>query len=238
MLKLNSKEQNIWWTSDTHYWHKNITLGVSVWKDKEKNCRDFKTTQEMSHHIIDQINKYVGQNDILFHLGDWSFGGISNIWNFRSRIICKNIHLIYGNHDNHIINDRILPNCHYLYDGDTYGEIITNIDPQSILPETSYYVGAQDLFKSTQQYLEISIDKILVVLMHYPIQEWNDRFKRSYHLFGHVHGRIPHSNGRLDVGMDNAFKVLGEYKPFSWRDIKQLLGRPNNVEDNKIRKRT
>ena len=83
MLKFNSKERNIWFTSDTHYWHKNITYGVSVWPDKENNCRKFNTTQEMSSHIVDQINKYVGQDDVLFHLGDWSFGGIQNIWNFR-----------------------------------------------------------------------------------------------------------------------------------------------------------
>lgn len=226
MWKFNSKEQKIWFTSDTHYWHKNITLGVSVWKDKETNCRDFETTEEMSSHIVDQINKYVGQDDILFHLGDWSFGGINNIWNFRNRIICKNIHLILGNHDHHIANRKLLPNCYS-------SEYYYTMDDLRI--EERLY--ADEIFMSVQQYLEIDIDGILTVLMHYPIQEWNDRFKRSYHLFGHVHGRIPHGNGRIDVGMDNAFKVLGEYRPFAWADIKRILGRPNNVEDNKIRER-
>lgn len=209
----------------THYWHKNITYGVSVWKDKENNCRRFDTTQEMSSHIVDQINKYVGQDDILIHLGDWSFGGINNIWNFRNRIICKNIHLILGNHDKSILNDRTLPNCFYTNSG-----YFSTIELENLSKNEAYCsVGAQEIFTSVQNYLEIQIDNTLICNLHYPMQEWNDRFKRSYHLFGHVHGRIPHGNGRLDVGMDYAFKVLGEYKPFSWKDITKLLGHPNNT---------
>ena len=203
MLKFNSKEIKIWFTADTHYWHKNITYGVSVWPEKETNCRRFNTTQEMSSHIVDQINKYVGQDDILFHLGDWSFGGKNNIWNFRQRIICQTIHLMPGNHDGHIINNSLLEQFEN-------GNVVANID-------------AQELFTSINDYLEIQIDKRMVCMLHYPMEEWNDRFKKSYHLFGHVHGRIPHGNSRLDVGMDYAFKVFGEYKPFSWEDIKRLL---------------
>ena len=37
----------IWITSDTHYWHKNICLGSSVWQDKSE-CRDFNSPSEMS----------------------------------------------------------------------------------------------------------------------------------------------------------------------------------------------
>ena len=37
----------------------------------------------MSQHIVEQINKYVQQDDILIHLGDWSFSGIEIIWNFK-----------------------------------------------------------------------------------------------------------------------------------------------------------
>ncbi len=44
----------------------------------------------------------VKPNDIIYHLGDWSFGGHENIKIFRNRIKCKNIHLILGNHDHHI----------------------------------------------------------------------------------------------------------------------------------------
>jgi calcineurin-like phosphoesterase family protein len=92
---------NIWFTSDTHYGHKNIVRGTSDWDDKSR-CRDFDTIEEHDNVLVDNINKYVKENDVLYHLGDWSFGGIDNIKEFRERINCKNIHLILGNHDHHI----------------------------------------------------------------------------------------------------------------------------------------
>ena len=109
-MRLKSKDQNIWFTSDTHYWHNNLTSGVSNWTDKEK-CRDFNTVEEMSSHMVAQINKYVKEDDILFFLGDWSFGGIANVWNFRKQLNVKTIHLILGNHDHHIeFQKHELPN--------------------------------------------------------------------------------------------------------------------------------
>jgi calcineurin-like phosphoesterase family protein len=103
--------QKLWFTSDTHYGHTNICRGVSNWKDFNgnvpiKQTRDFKTLYHMNDVIIESINSVVGESDILFHLGDWSFGGFENIAEFRNRIVCKNIHLILGNHDHHIENNR------------------------------------------------------------------------------------------------------------------------------------
>ena len=103
--------QNIFFTSDTHYGHTNICRGVSKWKDANGNVpvrqtRDFKTLDHMNDAIVDSINSVVGENDILFHLGDWSFGGFENIAEFRNRIHCKNIHLILGNHDHHIERNK------------------------------------------------------------------------------------------------------------------------------------
>ena len=60
----------------------------------------------MNAHIVGNINELVGQDDILFHLGDWSFGGFEQIQKFRDQIVCKNIHLILGNHDHHIGNNK------------------------------------------------------------------------------------------------------------------------------------
>lgn len=228
MLKFNSTtDRDIWFVSDTHYWHKNITYGESVWPEKEKNCRRFDTTQEMSRHIVKQINTYVKEDDILFFLGDWCFGGINNIWNFRKQLRCKNIHFVYGNHDHHIINDKILPNCFTDSDDNCQDEPLTTYKDWR---DELFRATAKQLFSSTQNYLEVQIDGVLVVMFHYPIEEWNDRHKSSYHLFGHVHGRIPHGNGRLDVGIDNAYKLFKEYRPFHWKDIRKLLGNPKQKE--------
>jgi len=98
--------QGLFFTSDTHYQHKNICRGVTNWTDAEDLTRDFKTLDQMNDRIVEGINSVVGQDDILFHLGDWSFGGFEMIWKFRHRINCQNIHLILGNHDHHIERNR------------------------------------------------------------------------------------------------------------------------------------
>lgn len=94
------KEMNIWFTSDTHYDHKNIAgKEVSRWTD---GFRKFKSVQQMNEALITNINKYVKEDDTLYHLGDFSFGNASSVREFRNSLICKNIHLILGNHDEEI----------------------------------------------------------------------------------------------------------------------------------------
>jgi calcineurin-like phosphoesterase family protein len=110
MIKLE-KEKKVWITSDTHYGHTNICRGVTNWRlpngDIPVNqTRDFPTIEKMNAAIVNNINSLVGQDDILIHLGDWSFGGFEKIEEFRNRIICQNIHLILGNHDHHIDRNR------------------------------------------------------------------------------------------------------------------------------------
>ena len=104
-LKLESN-QRLYFTSDTHYNHSNICRGTTRWVNADDLTRDFKTLSEMNDRIVNGINEVVDQDDILFHLGDWSFGGFESISEFRNRIVCKNIHLIYGNHDHHIERNK------------------------------------------------------------------------------------------------------------------------------------
>ena len=109
-LKLNS-DTNIWITSDTHYGHKNICRGVTDWRLPDGSIpvdqtRDFESIELMNSVIINNINEVVGQDDILIHLGDWSFGGFENIRKFWNQIVCKNVHLVLGNHDHHIEKNR------------------------------------------------------------------------------------------------------------------------------------
>ncbi len=99
---------NIWITSDTHWGHKNIVRGCSEWEFQPKEAagvqrlRDFDTLEEHNQKLIQNFNELVQPDDILWHLGDWSFGGKDNIWKFREQLNCKNIHLVFGNHDQHI----------------------------------------------------------------------------------------------------------------------------------------
>ena len=110
MIKID-KDRKVWLCSDSHYGHKNICRGVTSWRLPDgripiEKTRDFDTIEQMNEAIVDGINSVVGQDDILIHLGDFSFGGFENIQKFRDRIICKEIHLILGNHDTHIENNK------------------------------------------------------------------------------------------------------------------------------------
>jgi calcineurin-like phosphoesterase family protein len=87
MFKINldkGSTRNIWFTSDTHYNHTNICRGVTNWRTPngdipEKQTRPFETIDRMNDTIVNNINSVVGQDDILIHLGDWSFGGFDKI---------------------------------------------------------------------------------------------------------------------------------------------------------------
>lgn len=88
---------SIWFTSDTHFGHKNICRGTSVWKS---GFRDFDTVEEMNEKILLNINAVVKPSDTLYHLGDWGMGNpMQSIVFARKRIYCRTIHLILGNHD-------------------------------------------------------------------------------------------------------------------------------------------
>jgi len=87
-------------TSDTHFGHKNICKGSTVWTgDSYDRARDFPSFLEMDETLFNNINQLVKEDDTLYHLGDFAFGNNSNIINARRRIKCKDVRLIIGNHD-------------------------------------------------------------------------------------------------------------------------------------------
>jgi hypothetical protein len=110
MIKIDN-DIKVWITSDTHYNHTNICRGVTNWRMPDGSIpiaqtRDYETLDRMNSAIVNNINEVVGQDDVLIHLGDWSFGGFEQIEEFHDRLICKNIHLVLGNHDHHIDRNR------------------------------------------------------------------------------------------------------------------------------------
>jgi len=110
MLKIEN-DRKVWVTSDTHYSHTNICRGITNWRlpngdVPEKQTRPFETLDKMNASIVNNINEVVGQDDVLIHFGDWAFSGFDKIQEFHDRLICKNIHLILGNHDHHIDSNK------------------------------------------------------------------------------------------------------------------------------------
>jgi len=79
----------IYFSSDQHFGHSNII----------KYCdRPFDNVHIMDQVIFDNINEVVGYDDTLYILGDFCFRGKKPL-DYRVRINCKDIHLVYGNHD-------------------------------------------------------------------------------------------------------------------------------------------
>ena len=188
---------NIWITSDTHFGHTNIAgPKISNWSS---GYRDFNSVHEMNMALVDGINKYVKEDDILYHLGDWSFGGVHNILQFRNYIVCKNVHLILGNHDQHIVDKEIK------YHDTSFNPI--------------------ELFLSVQDVLTLDIGKTKLFLSHYSHRVWLGSHKGVIHLYGHSHGSIPDYGKSMDVGVDVAFKKFGEYRPFNIGDITNIMSK-------------
>lgn len=88
------KGQQLFFTSDTHYAHSNICSATTKWEGSSNLTRQFNSLDHMNNTLVNNINCMVGEDDILIHLGDFSFGGFEKIQEFRDRIVCKNIHLV------------------------------------------------------------------------------------------------------------------------------------------------
>lgn len=179
----------IYFTSDLHLGHNNII----------KYCnRPFDDIHSMNKHILDQINKAVDYEDTLYVLGDFCFKSKKPI-DYRIRINCKNVHLIWGNHEKH---------KDYFPDENT-----TDMNGFSTLQDTK----------------EIIYCNQKIFLSHYPHRSWPSSHKGSYHLYGHVHSKLDNEDQTskrktLDVGVDNTInygKKFGE--PWSFKEIQKLF---------------
>jgi calcineurin-like phosphoesterase family protein len=193
------KGQNIFFFSDPHYNHNNICSATTNWVNAEDMTRNFESLEHMNDILVNNINEVVGEDDIVFCLGDWSFGGFDKIVEFRSRIVCKNVHLVLGNHDEHIERNK------------------DNI--RRLFSSVNHYVNLDLRRPSTKN--KGMVDKYKLILCHFPIASWDGMERGSMHLHGHTHlpENIKLSAGRaMDVGMDG-----NNMQVYSLDDILSLL---------------
>jgi calcineurin-like phosphoesterase family protein len=193
------KNQNIFFSADSHFNHSNICRGTSNWGGG-RGTRDFHSLGEMNDAIVSGINSVVGADDYLVHLGDWSFGGFESIIEFRKRIACKNVILFLGNHDHHIHNNK---------EGvQGYFKHVSTYDILDIRRPEGKEMG-----------------KYQFVCCHFPIASWDGMNKNVPHLHGHVH--LPprlkiHEGQAMDVGVDG-----NNLEPYSLNEILKIMkGRP------------
>lgn len=77
----------------------------------------------------------------------------------------------------------------------------------------------RDKFVSTSEYKEITLDKVKICMFHFPIWEWYQIHRGSYHLFGHVHGNNAVPGRAMDVGIDSRT----DCKLWSWEEVNENL---------------
>src|SRR6056297_263729 len=91
MKKYNTINHNVFFTADEHYYHKNIIKYAE---------RPFNCMSEMNEKIIENHNSIVKNNDIVFHIGDFSFvRKKSDVYQYIINKLNGNHIFIKGSHD-------------------------------------------------------------------------------------------------------------------------------------------
>lgn len=176
-----------YFTADWHIQHEGVLTMCN---------RPFASIDEHDDYLAAGVNRTIKnpKTDRLFVLGDAGWRGIEG---FLSRVECKNIHLIWGNHDR---------------------------------------AGFAKFVKSAEDVAEIKLGDVKVFLSHYPHAFWPSSHYGSLHLYGHMHGEredyldtLWPDRRSMDVGVDVAKRLLGDYIPFHEDFIlSRLLARPGH----------
>lgn len=167
--------QKIWFTSDLHFGHRNVLKFCNrPWEDEKL----------MGRGLIQNWNNTVGDNDIVFVLGDtfW-FNDSRSIKKVLGQLKGKDIYIIPGNHD----------------DFESYHRVV---DPRIHLCQDVMVVWITEENQPKRE----------VWLSHYPMMTWPHRENGAYQFFGHIHSHpdkfagvdqdLPLHWNQADVGCD------------------------------------
>lgn len=207
-----------YFTSDTHFDHGNILKYCKRIKylnrtevDLLNRNENFKVSRDsvklMNEDLISSINKTVKSTDRLWHLGDFSWFDRKDlnkahyqISYFRNAINCHEVNLILGNHDCNRLEHPDLLNV--------YESIFTRVLDKAI----------------------VKIDGQHIVMDHYAYAVWPKSHRQAWNLYGHSHSNAEENLNRIlpgrrsiDVGVDNAYLLFGEYRPFSFKELQKIL---------------
>lgn len=214
----NAKEEKdllmsqVWFTADTHFGHRRIPLYTQrrfCFNEEENSQLDqwlaseghhwqpsWEAIAKMDQYLIDKINYHVRPEDVLWHLGDFCFGP-------RNSTIVE-----------HARRYRERINCR------TINFVFGNHDNRLI----------GQVFNRNYDHYELKWRNKHIVMCHYAHAVWNRSHHGAWMLYGHSHTNAEEwldkaMPGRrsIDVGVDNAYKILGEYRPFSFDELDQLL---------------
>ncbi len=159
--------------------------------------------------IIDGINSRVKKSDRLFHLGDFACGipekqYVRRVTEYRERINCETVILVFGNHDLHKeINEP---------------DLIRQCGFQEYHVRLCHPIPALGLGRKARERC--------LVMDHYAAQSWIGSHGGWLHAYGHSHGgsepwRAEHMPGHRsrDVGIDHIFRTKGYYGPIELDEV-------------------
>lgn len=163
--------------------------------------------QEHDDVIFYNINQKVASDDILIHAGDFCLNSTEgDLDNYLSCINCQNIYYLWGNHNSQVSKK--------------YQDAQETTEEGFKRYRNLVFCG---------DYLEVQIDKQLIIVSHYPFISWNKMKKGSWMLHGHEHcsyeGSSPNCKDgkRLDIGIDQMLE------PFSFGDIERIMNKKNII---------
>ena len=167
----------IFFTGDQHFKHKKI-LGYAR--------RPFETVQEGDAEMIRRWNEKVKDyKDTVYHLGDFTLGGIGVAKRYFEQLNGRIKVLAYPwHHDKRWLDpvaDGTVKCC------SASGWAVELLPPMVVLELAQYKRG---------KYPQI------LVLCHYPISRWDRRHYGAWNLFSHSHGRHRPDGLSFDVGVD------------------------------------
>lgn len=217
--------RKVWFTADTHFGCLKIPLYAKrlfCLNQKEKDLIEAhgnqrsriesstsrESVERMDKRIIDSINERVNEDDILWHLGDFCWAKSGHQRDTARRYLnCIRCKNVFLVSGNHD------------------------------------HPGVKSAFKEHYEYKEIKVSSKHIVLSHYSHCFWNRSHYGSWMLYGHAHGTAEdwldnQMPGRfsMDVGVDNAFKIFGEYRPISSDEIGELFSSRNGFHVDRTRK--
>jgi len=115
-----SKDDSIFFTSDQHFFHANIIKYCNrSWNSGKDEAGNIIVTNDdvirMNEELIRRWNAVVSKDSIVWHLGDFSFGGKDNLEKIFPRLNGR-INLVMGNHDHYKIDYYYNVGFHRVYD--------------------------------------------------------------------------------------------------------------------------
>jgi calcineurin-like phosphoesterase family protein len=182
----------IWFTSDNHFGHANIIKHAE---------RPFDSVEEMDAEMILRWNRRVKNNDLVYHLGDFTLGNFETAHRYFTQL--NGCIKILGNPWHH--DSRWLSGAHMLFSKSDH--------PIEVIPSMEVL--------EFHKYSETKYPQVLV-LCHYPLGEWDRKHYGSWHLHGHSHGRYIHKDGELafDVGVD-----CHEFYPINLDAVAEMMSK-------------